>query len=32
LMAFHKNCIGCHENYLKWGRRTGPIICGGCHK
>ncbi len=31
LMAFHKKCIGCHENYLKWGRRSGPVMCGTCH-
>lgn len=31
LMAFHKKCIGCHENYLKWGRRSGPVMCGVCH-
>ncbi len=32
LMAYHKQCIGCHENYLKWGRRSGPVMCGICHK
>ena len=32
LMAFHKKCRGCHENYLKWGRRSGPVMCGICHK
>ncbi len=32
LMAYHKKCIGCHENYLKWGRRSGPVMCGICHK
>ena len=32
LMAFHKKCIGCHENYLRWGRRSGPLMCGACHK
>ncbi|UCD30881.1 MAG: cytochrome c3 family protein [Desulfobacterales bacterium] len=32
LMAFHKMCRGCHENYLNWGRRSGPVMCGVCHK
>jgi hypothetical protein len=32
LMAFHQKCRGCHENYLIWGRRSGPIMCGVCHK
>ena len=32
LMAYHKMCIGCHENYLDWGRRSGPVMCGICHK
>ena len=32
LTAYHKKCRGCHENYLKWGRRSGPVMCGICHK
>jgi hypothetical protein len=32
LMAFHQLCRGCHENYLQWGRRSGPVMCGICHK
>ena len=32
LMAFHKNCIGCHENNISWGRKSGPVMCGECHK
>lgn len=32
LMAYHQMCIGCHDNYLKWGRRSGPVMCGVCHK
>jgi cytochrome c553 len=32
LMAFHKKCIGCHENYIVWQRKSGPIMCGFCHK
>ncbi|MGA7145445.1 MAG: cytochrome c3 family protein [Desulfobacterales bacterium] len=32
LTAFHKKCIGCHENYIRWGRKSGPIMCGFCHK
>jgi hypothetical protein len=32
LTAFHKKCIGCHENYINWGRKSGPLMCGFCHK
>lgn len=32
LMAYHQMCRGCHENYLNWGRRSGPTMCGVCHK
>ncbi|MFO7554717.1 MAG: cytochrome c3 family protein [Desulfobacterales bacterium] len=32
LTAFHKKCIGCHENYINWGRKSGPLMCGYCHK
>ena len=32
LMAYHQMCRGCHENYLQWGRRSGPVMCGVCHK
>lgn len=32
LTAFHEKCIGCHENYINWGRKSGPIMCGFCHK
>ncbi len=32
LVAFHKKCIGCHENYIVWGRKSGPVMCGFCHK
>jgi len=32
LTAFHKKCIGCHENYINWSRKSGPIMCGFCHK
>ena len=32
LTAFHKKCIGCHENYIIWGRKSGPVMCGFCHK
>ena len=32
LTAFHKKCIGCHENYIAWGRKSGPMMCGQCHK
>lgn len=32
LTAFHQLCRGCHDNYINWGRRTGPVMCGTCHK
>ena len=32
LTAFHQLCRGCHDNYLNWGRRSGPVMCGVCHK
>lgn len=32
LTAFHQLCRGCHDNYLNWGRRSGPVMCGICHK
>lgn len=32
LTAFHEKCIGCHENYIRWGRKSGPVMCGLCHK
>ena len=32
LTAFHQRCKGCHENYIKWDRTSGPVMCGICHK
>ena len=32
LTAFHNRCKGCHENYIKWGRTSGPVMCGTCHQ
>ena len=32
ITAFHKKCVGCHENYIFWGRKSGPVMCGLCHK
>jgi len=32
LTAYHQLCRGCHDNYLNWGRRSGPVMCGVCHK
>lgn len=31
--VFHKNCIGCHADLLKSGRKTGPqeAECRSCH-
>jgi len=32
LTAFHKKCIGCHENYIAYSRKSGPVMCSLCHK
>ncbi len=30
--AFHKNCMGCHKNLAKQGKKTGPTTkCSKCH-
>ncbi len=29
--SFHKQCIGCHAQYQKEKKKTGPQYCGGCH-
>ncbi len=30
-MAFHEECIGCHNKLSTKGEKTGPSLCGGCH-
>lgn len=29
--AFHRQCLGCHEQYIFNKRPTGPVLCGECH-
>ncbi len=29
--AFHNQCIGCHQQFLKERKKTGPRFCGECH-
>lgn len=28
---YHANCIGCHNQMMRVGGQTGPVICAGCH-
>lgn len=30
--AFHGNCRGCHQRTLARGQKSGPVMCGQCHK
>ncbi len=30
--AYHINCIKCHREFAKAGKKTGPYTCGECHK
>ncbi|MBW2120448.1 MAG: cytochrome c3 family protein [Deltaproteobacteria bacterium] len=30
--AFHRQCIGCHRQTHTEGGRTGPRLCGECHR
>ena len=29
--AFHKACTKCHRETRDAGRKTGPVLCAGCH-
>jgi c(7)-type cytochrome triheme protein len=29
--AFHRQCMGCHEQFTFNKRPTGPVLCGECH-
>jgi len=31
MLAYHKNCQGCHRDFKKAGKKTGPIKCNDCH-
>lgn len=30
--AFHLQCKGCHEDLTANGKKSGPVMCGSCHK
>ena len=33
MLAYHKNCQGCHKQLAKAGKKTGPTRkCNGCHE
>ncbi len=29
---YHTHCIECHTNMAEDGEKTGPVVCGGCHR
>jgi Class III cytochrome C family len=29
--AFHENCMNCHRQLEKEGKKSGPATCGECH-
>jgi len=31
MLAYHKNCQGCHKDLKKAKKKTGPITCKDCH-
>ena len=32
MLAFHKNCQGCHRELKKAEKKTGPVKCKECHE
>lgn len=32
MLAFHKNCQGCHKELEKAEKKTGPVKCNKCHE
>ena len=32
MLAYHKNCQGCHRELKKVNKKTGPIKCKDCHE
>jgi Class III cytochrome C family len=32
MKAFHDECIGCHTKRSIEKQKTGPVVCGDCHK
>ena len=30
--AFHRQCVGCHTKAQKGGEKSGPRLCGECHR
>ena len=31
MQAYHKQCLGCHQQTAAAGKKTGPRTCAGCH-
>ncbi|HCX90114.1 MAG TPA: hypothetical protein DHT43_06265, partial [Deltaproteobacteria bacterium] len=29
--SYHDNCIGCHRERAKAGKKAGAVTCGECH-
>jgi hypothetical protein len=29
---YHANCIACHQETAAAGQKSGPVVCGECHK
>jgi hypothetical protein len=29
---YHVNCVACHKETAKAGQKSGPVVCGECHK
>ncbi len=29
--AYHDECMDCHKQKLKEGKKSGPLVCGDCH-
>jgi len=32
MQAFHLLCIGCHKNLIHNREKSGPVMCGKCHR
>lgn len=30
--VYHDNCLACHERMAEEGKKSGPTICGECHR
>ena len=29
---YHANCVACHQETAAAGQKSGPVVCGECHK